>query len=162
MPSNEELLDHAYQPPDGDILHRYRFLPPGAGPNNQYPTVLMLPPDVFYLQYEDHGVPSERWATQTEPLHIDSPVSLVTSTLPSSPPVMLYTTLADPVPYEQAQDMFTALFGRFGMTLDLHLHIMTYTGVQGVHAFTYWHELDTDPPNNCVSHEVIAFLQSHP
>jgi hypothetical protein len=63
IPPNKEQLDHAYQPPDGDILHRYRFPPPNAGPNNQYPTVLMLPPDVFKAEYGDHGVPSERWAT---------------------------------------------------------------------------------------------------
>jgi hypothetical protein len=105
------------------------------------------------------GLPPQ---TDTEPLHIDSPVSLVNDSLTSSPPVMLYATLADPVPYEQAQFMFNALFARFGMTLELHLHVMNYTGTQGVHAFTYWHEIDTDPPNNCVSHEVIAFLQSHP
>jgi acetyl esterase/lipase len=65
FPPNEETLDSAYQPPapDGNILHRYRFAPPGAGPYNQYPTVLMFPPDVFYLEYGDHGTPSERIAT---------------------------------------------------------------------------------------------------
>jgi len=58
----EETLDHAYQLPDGDILHRYRFVPPTPyGPT--YPTVLMLPPDEFKLEYGDSGVPSERWAT---------------------------------------------------------------------------------------------------
>jgi acetyl esterase/lipase len=67
FPPNEEILDSAYQPPLPDdprgILRRYRFLPPGAGPNNQYPTVLMFPPDVFWLDYGDHGTMSERVAT---------------------------------------------------------------------------------------------------
>jgi hypothetical protein len=98
----------------------------------------------------------------TEPLGVDSPFSLVTSALSSTPPVMLYATYGDPVFYQQAQDMHDALFTRFGMTLDLRLHIMTYTGEYNVHAFTYWHEPDTDPPYDCVSHEVIAFLQSYP
>lgn len=52
MPPSQELLAHAYQPPDGDILHRYRFVPSTGGPT--FPTVLMLPPDV--LTY--HTVPT--------------------------------------------------------------------------------------------------------
>src|SRR5205823_4189364 len=44
-------------------LRRYRFLPPGAGPYNQYPTVLMFPPDVFHLESGDYGTMSERVAT---------------------------------------------------------------------------------------------------
>ncbi len=65
LPPNEETPDYAYQPPppnDFNILHRYRFVPPPpfAPP---YPTVLMLPPDVFNLEYGDRGVPSEQWAT---------------------------------------------------------------------------------------------------
>jgi hypothetical protein len=38
MPPNQETLDSAYQPPppdDPNILHRYRFVPPNASPNNQ-------------------------------------------------------------------------------------------------------------------------------
>jgi acetyl esterase/lipase len=61
----EETPDYIYQPPppnDFNILHRYRFVPPPpyASP---YPTVLMLPPDVFTAEYGDRGVPSEQWAT---------------------------------------------------------------------------------------------------
>ena len=56
---NEETLAHVYQPADGDILHRYRFVPPTPyGPT--YPTVLMLPPDIFKLEYGDNGNPTER------------------------------------------------------------------------------------------------------
>jgi acetyl esterase/lipase len=63
----EETLASAYQPPppdDPDTLHRFRFLRPGADPSNKYPTVLMFPPDVFHLEYGDHGNPSERVATR--------------------------------------------------------------------------------------------------
>ena len=44
-------------------MHRYRFVPPNADPNAKLPTVLMLPPDVFHLEYGDRGVPSELTAT---------------------------------------------------------------------------------------------------
>ncbi len=62
-----EILDPIYQPPapdENDILHRYRFLPPNAGPYNKYPTVLMFPPDVYKLEYGEFGVQSERIATR--------------------------------------------------------------------------------------------------
>jgi acetyl esterase/lipase len=65
LPPNEETPDYIYQPPppnDFNILHRYRFVPP-APFNSPYPTVLILPPDVFYLEYGDRGVPSEQVAT---------------------------------------------------------------------------------------------------
>lgn len=58
----QERLAHQYQPPDGDILQRYRFVPPPPY-TAKYPTVLMLPPDEFYKEYGDRGVPSEQWAT---------------------------------------------------------------------------------------------------
>ena len=58
----EETLAHVYQPPDGDILHRIRFTPT-TGTLPPWPTVLMFPPDVFNLEYGDHGVPKERAAT---------------------------------------------------------------------------------------------------
>jgi hypothetical protein len=61
VPANEETLAAQYQPPDGNILKRFRFVPPTGGP--KWPTVLMLPPDVFKLEYGDYGVPSERAAT---------------------------------------------------------------------------------------------------
>ncbi len=61
----EETPDYIYQPPPPNafnILHRKRFVPPPpyAPP---FPTVLMLPPDLFYAEYGDSGVPSEKWAT---------------------------------------------------------------------------------------------------
>ena len=60
----EETLAHAYQPPDGDILHRYRFVPPGTPPpSGKYPTVLMLPPDIFKLDQGDTGVATEQQAS---------------------------------------------------------------------------------------------------
>ena len=65
--TDEETLDSAYQPPPPDdergILHRFRFTPPNAAPYDKFPTVLMLPPDVFHLEYGDQGNPGERGAT---------------------------------------------------------------------------------------------------
>jgi acetyl esterase/lipase len=292
----EETLDCAYQPPDGcDVLHRYRFLPHlGEAP---YPTVLMLPPDIFNLEYGDLGVPSERWATedlrnagfmvfqvdhrlappnklpnqtsdghppdQTDdikrqilaaladpqcngsiylaggsaggclalwcaldsatglvtgwddtvrqkikavvslsgPANLDdwrnpgglsnrditkfendldnyvnlpdqdhthavllaaSPVNLITTGMAtSSPPVLLYATTKDPVPYQQADDMYAAL-----LTLDyppgtFQEYVLPDT--TGLHAFNYWHTQNTlVTPSDCVSHQVITFLQANP
>ena len=55
----------AYTTGDATKLRRLRFTPDtatwGPGP---YPTVLMFPPDVFHLEYGDHGNPSERVATR--------------------------------------------------------------------------------------------------
>ncbi len=293
----EETLDHAYQPPDGDILGRFRFAPPNAGPYDQYPTVLMFPPDGFKAEYGDHGVPSERLATrdlqyagflvfqvdhrlappgkligqtsnghppdQTDDAkrqilaaladpqcngsiylvggsgggtlalwcaldsatglvpgwdnnarlkikavvslsgvanlddwnnpggisnsdlmnfendldnyvnlpaqdHTDtvllaaSPVNLITTgAATSSPPVMLYATTKDPVPYQQANDMYTALLtlGEPAGTFTKYILLDT----TGLHAFNYWHTQNTlVTPSDCVSHQVITFLQAHP
>ena len=309
----EETLAHAYQPPDGDILHRYRFVPPGTPPpSGKYPTVLMLPPDIFKLDQGDTGVATEQQAswdlqqagflvfqvdhrlapmgaligqapypsgqapTQTDDLkrqimaaladsqcngsiylvggsaggtlvlwvmldttgglnlawnetvrsHIKAVVSLSGPTkfcdwnnfgglpcnqlvdfendldnymaLPPSgdptctqtqgdcsaldpaspawlvtngatsnpPPVRLYTTDGDTVPWAQAQDMFNALKGRFP-ALDAIFYVMHY-GItdRNRHAYTYWHS-ENNADNNtdgheCVKQEVIEFLQAHP
>ena len=65
--SGEETLASQYQPyPSGTppVLQRYRFVPPGAWPPNKtFPTVLMLPPDIFKLESADDGVPTERQAS---------------------------------------------------------------------------------------------------
>ena len=62
--SNEETLASQYQPyPSGTppVLQRFRFVPPGAWPpNKKFPTVLMLPPDIFKLESADDGVPTEK------------------------------------------------------------------------------------------------------
>ena len=299
----EETLDHAYQPPDGDILHRFRFAPSGG--LVQRPTVLMLPPDVFKLEYGDHGVPSERGATydlqqagflvfqiehrlappgrlegQTSDGHapdqtddikrqilaaladprcngsiylvggsgggclalwcaldsttgavpqwnesvrqkikavvslsgptnfcdyrnlgnippeaitkfendVDnyvglpdqtdcdhdpdqklnhaSPAWLVTNGATSNPPpIRLYATDGDSVPYAQEDDMYIALHTQFP-ALDLAKYRMSYKYTDpNHHAFTYWHSVNDDPNgggNECVSQQVIEFLQAHP
>ncbi|MEO7167919.1 MAG: hypothetical protein ABI016_12915 [Chthoniobacterales bacterium] len=299
----EETLDCAYQPPDGcETLHRFRFLPHlGEAP---YPTVLMLPPDVFTADYGDRGVPSELWATedlrnagfmvfqvdhrlapplklpdqtseghapdQTDDLkrqilaaladpqcdgtiylvggsaggtlalwvaldsaagavtgwnesvraHIKAVVSLsgptnfcnlmnpgnippnaitrfqntldnyvdlpdgtgcdadpqqklnhaspywlVTNGATSSPPpIRLYTTDGDTVPYAQEDDMYIALHTRFP-ALDLVKYRMSYKYTDpNHHAYTYWHSVNDDlnGGNECVSQQVINFLQAHP
>ncbi|MEP6975845.1 MAG: alpha/beta hydrolase fold domain-containing protein [Spartobacteria bacterium] len=292
----EETLSPAYQPPDGNILSRYRFAPPNAGPYNKYPTVLMFPPDVYKAEYGDRGVPSELMATrdlqytgflvfqvdhrlappgalpdqtsigrapdQTDDakrqilaaladpqcngsiyliggsaggtlalwcaldsatgavpgwndtvrqkikavvslsgitnldnwdnpgglsnqdimrfennldnyvglpdqdhthstLLAASPYNLVhTGAATSSPPVMLFATIKDTVPYSQAEEMATELRLHFpSVTITEY----TLTDTTGLHAFNYWHTQNTKvTPSDCVSHQVITFLQANP
>ena len=271
-------------------------VPPNAGPYDKFPTVLMLPPDVFYLEYGDHGVASDRAATRdlqyagflvfqvdhrlappnklpgqitdghppdqtddtkrqilaaladsqrngsiylvggsaggclvlwcgldsatgavpgwnnTVRLKIKAVVSLSgisnlddwanpggismddlikfennldnyvglpdqdhthatllaaspwnlvdTGAATSSPPVLLYATTKDPVPYEQAETMATELMLHFpGVTITEY----TLPDTTGLHAFNYWHTQNTlVSPSDCVSHQVITFLQANP
>ena len=67
-PAVEETLASQYQPypsPSPAILKRYRFVPPGAWPENKkFPTVLMVPPNVFKLDsITDDGELHERRAS---------------------------------------------------------------------------------------------------
>ena len=304
MLGNEETLDPAYQP-YGNLLHRYRFVPP-APFSAPYPTVLMLPPDVFKLEYGDNGTPTERQASydlqqagflvfqvdhrlappgglegqylwigdmgrfpeQTDDLkrqilaaladpecngsiylvggsaggtlalwvmldptagavtgwdnnarlHIEavvslsgptnfcdlenlghipdeaidrfrdtldnyvglpdgtacandpdqllshaSPISLV-ATATSCPPVRLYSTDGDTVPYKQGFDMHGALKTQFP-ALDAVWYKMSYLyDDRNNHAYNYWHSRNDDPigGNECVSQQVIEFLQTYP
>jgi acetyl esterase/lipase len=66
--ANEETLASQYQPyPTGTppVLKRYRFVPPGAWPPNKtFPTVLMVPPNIFKNDHIiDDGEPHERHAS---------------------------------------------------------------------------------------------------
>ena len=316
--SSEETLASQYQPypsPTPPVLQRFRFVPPGAWPvNKKFPTVLMLPPDIFKLESADDGVPTERQASydlqfagflvfqvdhrlappgalghqlstdkgyapeQTDDLkrqilaaladpqcngniylvggsaggtlvlwcaldplptvsgwdetarsHIKAVVSLsgptqlcdwsnpghlpqnqltmdegdfdnyvnlpylpylpyptncdpscdfgVTCALDQAspawrvthgatsnpPPVRLYATQGDPVPYSQALDMYNALRSQFP-SLEVNKYIMNYPyGDPHDHAYRYWHAQNNDPNSDgqCVSQEVITFLQAH-
>jgi pimeloyl-ACP methyl ester carboxylesterase len=102
----------------------------------------------------------------TCPLNLASPVWLVTNGATSSPPpVMLYATVGDHVPYSQADDMKGVLATQFP-SLYVQEYVMNYAYGSGYeHAFNYWHapnnaSNDTDG-EECVSEEVISFLQSH-
>ena len=92
-----------------------------------------------------------------------SPVSLV-PTATSCPPVRLYATDGDSVPYVQEDDMFTALQLQFP-ALDLFKYRMSYQYTdRNHHAYTYWHSINDDlnGGNECVSQQVIEFLQAYP
>lgn len=72
------------------------------------------------------------------------------------PPVRLYATLDDIVPHQQAENMKIALQAK-------GVDVIEYTLNGGLHAFNYWHMQTTvNPPYDCVSHQVITFLQAHP
>ncbi len=94
-----------------------------------------------------------------------SPYWLVTNGATSSPPpIRLYTTDGDTVPYAQEDDMYIALHTRFP-ALDLVKYRMSYKYTDpNHHAYTYWHSVNDDlnGGNECVSQQVINFLQAHP
>jgi pimeloyl-ACP methyl ester carboxylesterase len=111
--------------------------------------------------------------TDCDPLHDPdqklnhaSPAWLVTHGATSNPPpIRLYATDGDSVPYQQEIDMFMALQTQFGLTFDVVKYKMSYQYTdRNHHAYTYWHSANDDPngANDCVSHQVISFLQAHP
>ncbi len=67
-----------------------------------------------------------------------SPVNLITTgAATSSPPVMLYATTKDPVPYAQADDMYNALLTLGYPAGKFTKYVLPDT--TGLHAFNYWH-----------------------
>ncbi len=82
-----------------------------------------------------------------------SPIALVAAAT-NIPPVRLYTTIDDSVPHQQSDAMLNAL-------LLKDADVAEYT-IQNsnLHAFAYWHTLNTST-GEYVSVEVIDFLQSH-
>lgn len=101
-----------------------------------------------------------------EKLDHASPYWLVTHGATSNPPpIRLYATNGDTVPYAQEDDMFTALKTHFGQIFDVIEYRMTYSySDKNRHAYTYWHSKNDDPfgGNTCVSQQVIDFLQENP
>jgi hypothetical protein len=94
-----------------------------------------------------------------------SPAWLVTHGATSNPPpIRLYATDGDPVPYPQADDMLTALTIHYGMTFDVQEWKMSYQYTSNYnHAFKYWPAANDamGSDGECVHDEVISFLQSH-
>ena len=80
------------------------------------------------------------------------------ATMPPNEETLDATTKA---PYAQAVDMYNAL-------LTLGYPPGTFTkyvlpDTTGLHAFNYWHTQNTlVSPSDCVSHQVITFLQANP
>ncbi len=69
---------------------------------------------------------------------------------------MLYATQYDSVPYPQAETMYQALFARGALVTEYTLPNID------LHAFNYWHQQNTlVTPSDCVSHQVVTFLQAH-
>lgn len=97
------------------------------------------------------------WPDHTHgPLLAASPVNLITTgAATSSPPVFLVGTQYDTVSHTQQDDMVNAL-NSIGVT-----PIYYYFPGSSNHAFNNWHVLNPSQ-TNCVSTDVINFLQSHP
>ncbi len=98
------------------------------------------------------------WETK----HYDkSPIKLVEdpiNTLSYIPPIRMYATEFDSVPWQQGDDMREAL-ETYHPTADVEFYEILGSSK---HAFNYWHEMNTavDPPI-CVSAQVIAFFDLH-
>ena len=93
-----------------------------------------------------------------------SPAWLVSHGATSSPPVMLYATDGDTVPNAQATDMYNALKLQWP-ALEAYKYIMHYTVTDpNRHSYKYWHSQNNadNSDGNCVSYQVLAFLQAHP
>jgi pimeloyl-ACP methyl ester carboxylesterase len=90
-----------------------------------------------------------------------SPYTIV-STATSSPPVLLYATIKDPMPYEQMNVMYQILIDTFGNPPGKFTKYLL-PDTTGLHAFNYWHTQNPNvTPSDCVSHQVITFLQANP
>jgi acetyl esterase/lipase len=91
-------------------------------------------------------------------LEAASPISLVSSAT-SCPPIMLYASDHDMVPHQQSENMYNALTIRFS-NVDFAEYTLPDTNL---HAFNYWHTQNTvSTIQDCISHQVITFLESHP
>lgn len=97
-------------------------------------------------------------------LDLASPAWLVTHGATSNPPpVILYSTQGDTVPYEQALDMQNTLNMQFP-SLHVERYTMNYAyDTSHDHAYKYWHALNNDSSSDgdCVNDEVINFFITH-
>ena len=81
-----------------------------------------------------------------------SPITLVANAT-NIPPIRLYATDGDSVPWQQADAMKQELLLR-----DPSADVQEYRMSGSEHCFNYWHMIN-DNTQRCVSEEVIEFLQ---
>jgi hypothetical protein len=82
-----------------------------------------------------------------------SPIAKVAGTT-NIPPIRLFYTKQDPVPHQQSEEMFDALFARSA-------DVQKYKINDGsLHAFNYWHTIK-EPTGNYVEDDVISFFNAH-
>ena len=85
-----------------------------------------------------------------------SPMTLIANAS-SCPPVMLFVSDDDTVPSNQSTNMKTALKSKFPA-----VEVAEYTLLNSdSHAFQYWH-MQNPAVSDCISHQVITFLESYP
>jgi hypothetical protein len=86
-----------------------------------------------------------------------SPITLVANAA-RIPPVLLFATDGDPMPYQQAEIMRDALQTR-DPTQDIQEYTMPGSSLP---CFNYWHVVNPlITPSKCVSEQVIDFLNAH-
>ena len=115
----------------------------------------------------DEGTTCQTSSNAEVKLSHASPSWLVANGATSNPPpIRLYATLGDTVPWQQKQDMFDALQTRYGFAYDVVKYRMSFEfGAINAHAYTYWHSENDDPNggnDECISQQVTNFLQAHP
>lgn len=122
-------------------------------------------PAIDIVQFEEDGE-NYTSTTQNPPddpdkqviLTANSPISLMPHAT-AVPPILMFATELDPVPWQQGSNMLKAL-NLYNVT-NASFHKVNATN--GDHAFNYWFETDgDDSQGRCVKQEVIDFLNSHP
>ncbi len=112
-----------------------------------------------YVGLPDH---TDCEGDQGNKLSLASPAWLVANGATNNPPpIRLYATEGDSVPFTHEDAMFQALFTRYGVTLDVRKYKMSYQyTAPNHHAYKYWHSENDDPSggNECVGEQVIDFL----
>ncbi len=84
-----------------------------------------------------------------------SPVKLV-ATATNVPPIHMYATQGDPVPFQQGEEMATELaLYHPGAVFEFYK-----INNSALHAFNYWNQVN-EVTDECVSAEVIDFLQDY-
>ncbi len=117
-----------------------------------------MPGPTFINDVENYTNTTDHAAGYVNVQYLDSPISLVAAAA-KIPPVRLYASQNEPIVLpDQSVNMKNALLNR-----DPTADVIEYT-LPGIseHAFNYWHEVNTlTTPPQCVSVQVIAFLQAH-
>lgn len=108
----------------------------------------------FIDNVENYTNTTEEEADCAAKQSLASPISLVAAAT-NIPPIRLYATEGNSVPPQQSVNMKQALLDR-----DPNADVVEYTMSGSEHAFNYWHMVN-NLTGQCVSTEVIAFLQAH-
>jgi acetyl esterase/lipase len=130
-----------------------------VGLSGVYDLSLRIPPpsQTFINDVENYTNTSDHGAGYVAKQYAASPISLVAAAT-NIPPVRLYASeLEHMVLPAQSENMRQALLDR-----DPNADVILYEMTGDDHAFNYWHAInDASIPPECVSSQVIEFLNAH-